>query len=75
MRMATHFDAVGNANGWMTREASLGFALVLTTFMLLVFSVVLYLAQLRSSQRQFAWALLTFFILIVTVIYRSMRRS
>ena len=54
----------------MTREASLGFALVLTTFMLLVFSVVLYLAQLRSSQVQFAWALLTFFILIVTVIYR-----
>ena len=70
VRMATHFDAAGNANGWMTREASLGFALVLTTFMLLVFSVVLYLAQLRSSQGQFAWALLTFFILIVTVIYR-----
>ena len=68
--MATHFDAAGHANGWMTREASLGFALVLTTIMLGVFSVILYLAQLRSAPGQFAWALLAFFGLIVAVIFR-----
>ncbi len=70
VRMATHFDAAGNANGWMTREASLGFALMLTTVMLLVFSVVLYLAQCGRAPGQFAWALLAFFLLIVAVIYR-----
>jgi hypothetical protein len=69
-RMATHFDAAGSPNGWMTREASLIFALVLTTILLIVFSVILYLAQLRSTQGQFPWALLAFFGLIVAVIYR-----
>jgi len=69
-RMATHFNAAGQANGWMSREASLSFTLVLTAIMLLVFSVVLYLAEVRSAQGQFAWALLAFFMLMVAVIYR-----
>ena len=70
VRMATHFNAAGQANGWMTREGSLEFALGLTTFLLVLFSLILYVAQRRSVQGQWAWALMGFFYLIVAVIYR-----
>ena len=33
-RMATHFGAAGQPNGWMTRETSLIFAMVVTTLVL-----------------------------------------
>ncbi|HEX3320180.1 MAG TPA: DUF1648 domain-containing protein [Terriglobales bacterium] len=70
-RMATHFNAAGQANGWMTREASFAFALGLTTFLLVLFSILLYLAQRRSVQDgQSALALMGFFYLILAVIYR-----
>lgn len=70
IRMATHFNAAGQANGWMTREAALGFALTLTAFLLGLFSVILYFAQRKSMQGQSAWALMVFFYLIVVVTYR-----
>ena len=41
LRMATHFGASGQPNGWMTREVSLEFALGITAFLLLVFTAVL----------------------------------
>ena len=37
-RMATHFGAAGQPNGWMTRETSLIFALVVTTLVLVALS-------------------------------------
>jgi hypothetical protein len=69
-RMATHFNAAGQANGWMPREASLGFALSLTAFLLALFSAILYLAQRETLQGNSAWALMAFFYLIVAVVYR-----
>ena len=39
-RMATHFDANGQPNGWMSREAALYFALGLTAFMLVIFTAI-----------------------------------
>ena len=51
VNMATHFDAAGRANGWMSHEASLAFTLGFMTFVLVVFSLALYFARRRSAQR------------------------
>jgi hypothetical protein len=62
-RMASHFDASGHANGWMSRETSLTFSLAFMAFMLTVFSVVLWAAQRKTSVGTFSWTLLAFFYL------------
>lgn len=69
VRMATHFDASGRANGWMSREASLGFALGLTAFMLVIFTIVTYVVHRKYATDASSWAMLGFFYLIVGVIY------
>jgi hypothetical protein len=68
-RMATHFDASGHANGWMSREASLTFSLGFMAFMLAVFSIVLWAAHRKSFVGTFSWALLAFFYLQIGLIY------
>jgi hypothetical protein len=60
-RMATHFDAAGRANGWMSRETSLAFTLGFMAFMLAVFSVVLYFVRRKYPPSAMSWALLIFF--------------
>jgi hypothetical protein len=65
-RMATHFNAAGQANGWMTREAALIFPLAMLTFFLLIATVVL--SRVRKPDAS-AWALWGFFAVIVGVIY------
>ena len=61
LRMATHFDAAGHANGWMTREVSLYYALGFLAFLLAVFTFVLVLVTTKYSLSTIAWALLAFF--------------
>ena len=39
-RLATHFNAAGQPNGWMTREEALQFGLGITVLFLLIFSVI-----------------------------------
>jgi hypothetical protein len=68
-RMASHFDAAGHTNGWMSREASLIFGLGFMAFMLTVFSVVLLAAHRKSSVGTFSWWLLAFFYLQIGLIY------
>jgi hypothetical protein len=60
-RMATHFDAAGRANGWMSRETSLAFTLGFMAFMLAVFSIVLYFVRRKYPPSAMSWALLIFF--------------
>ncbi|MBZ5597064.1 MAG: DUF1648 domain-containing protein [Acidobacteriia bacterium] len=69
MRLATHFDASGRANGWMSREASLGFALGLTAFVLVIFTIVVYVIHRKYTTDASSWAMLGFFYLIIGVIY------
>jgi hypothetical protein len=69
IRMATHFDAAGHANGWMSRETSLTFSLGFMAFMLAIFSIVLFAAHRKSSVGTFSWALLVFFYLQIGLIY------
>ncbi len=68
-RMATHFDAVGHANGWMSREANLEFSLGFMAFMMAIFSVVLWASHRKTSAGLFSWALLAFFYLEAALIY------
>jgi len=65
LRMATHFDINGRANGWMTRDVSLWFALGITTFLLIVFTGILLVIHSQKMSDAASWALLFFFYFIV----------
>jgi len=66
-QLATHFDAAGHANGWMTPEQSLRFGLVITAVMLAVFTIVL--TQVRRSEA-FSWGMLGFsYVLVGVLVY------
>ncbi len=66
-RLATHFNAAGQPNGWMPRETSLWFILGLLTVVLAVFTLVVYVAQ-RSGPKAIAWAMLGFSYFVVLFI-------
>ena len=61
-RMASHFGAAGQPNGWMSREALAIFFLVLLTFLLATFTWVL--TRVRNPDT-LAWALLAMFYVVV----------
>ena len=65
-RMATHFNAAGQPNGWMTREAALIFPLAMLTFSLLIATVIL--SRLKTPNAA-AWAVWGFFAVILGVIH------
>lgn len=58
-RMATHFNAAGQANGWMSREVALEFGLGVMAFLLIVFTPILWLIARHKADR-FAWTFLAF---------------
>ncbi len=60
-RMATHFNAQGHANGWMTREVSLYWSAGFLAFFAGVFFIVLLVVAARYPLTRFSWALLGFF--------------
>jgi hypothetical protein len=68
-RMATHFNAANQPNGWMTRETSLTFSLVTLAFLLTVFSLVLYVIHQKYGDRKFSWSLLAFFYFVTGFAY------
>jgi hypothetical protein len=61
LRMASHFDAAGRANGWMPRDVALYFDLGLMAFLAILFSIVLYLMHRRDEASKLSWVLLAFF--------------
>jgi len=63
-RIATHFNAADEPNGWMPREASLKFSLRLMAIMLIVTSLVLVATTWREVT-SFSWALFGFFALFI----------
>lgn len=64
-RLATHFDAHWNPNGWMTREVSLWFSLGLTVFLLATFTTVTLVAHWKKAPEPFSWVLLAFFYVVL----------
>ena len=70
-RMATHFNASGQPNGWMSREAALEFGLGMTLLFLVVFTVISYVLQKQKASDVGSWALLGLFGVVVGVIYQA----
>jgi hypothetical protein len=60
VRMASHFNAAGEANGWMSRRVSLYFAVGFVLFLAGVSSAVLLVIERKYPLRATAWALLGF---------------
>src|SRR6266540_6347138 len=58
-RMATHFNAAGQPNGWMSREVAVEFGVGIMAFLLLIFTPILW-AIARRGVDIFAWAFLGF---------------
>jgi hypothetical protein len=64
-RMASHFGASGQPNGWMSRETLAIFFLVLLTFLLTTFTWALTRARKPDA---LAWSLLAMFYVVVGVL-------
>jgi Protein of unknown function (DUF1648) len=64
-RMASHFGAAGQPNGWMTRETSVIFSLVLVAFLLVTFTFAL--TRIRKPDA-LAWSLLAMFYVVIGVL-------
>lgn len=61
LRVATHFNAQGRANGWMSREVSVYFSAGFLAFLAAVFFVVLLVIEKKYPESKLPWALLGFF--------------
>src|SRR6185437_12855216 len=68
VRMATHFDINGHANGWAPRETSMWFILGVTALVVLVGTVLL--ARIRKPDAS-AWGVLAMFYIVLAVLYRA----
>jgi hypothetical protein len=65
-RMATHFAANGQPNGWMPRVVSLYFGLGLTAFLLVIFTgILVVIVRQKHAPDASSLALLGFFYLIL----------
>ena len=65
-RMATHFGASGQPNGWMMRDTSLIFAMVVTIFVLVAFTWAL--TRVRRPD-VLAWSLLAMLYVVMGVLF------
>ncbi len=66
VHVATHFNASGQANGWMSREQALQFGVGFVAILLVIFTaLLLYMA--RSRVDVFSWAMFGFCALILSV--------
>src|SRR5215468_10735678 len=63
-RMATHFNATGEPNGWMSREVALEFGLGILFLLLLMLTPILWMVARRQVDR-FAWAFLAFSAVVI----------
>lgn len=63
VRMATHFNAAGQPNGWMSREVAVEFGAGVMAFLLLVFTPILWVISRRKVDK-FAWAFLGFCLVV-----------
>lgn len=67
VRMATHFNALGQPNGWMSREVAVEFGIGIMAFLLVIFTPILW-AISRRQVDMFAWAFLAFCGVITGVV-------
>src|ERR1700691_2103802 len=63
-QVATHFDATGRANGWMSPSQAVGFAVGFMAFLLIIFTPLMLYSS-RSRVDAFSWAMLGFCYLVI----------
>ena len=69
-RMATHFGANGQPNGWMLRETSLYFGLGLTAFVLIIFTgIAIAILKQKATPEASSFALLGFFYFMLGFVF------
>jgi len=69
-RMATHFGANGQPNGWMLRETSLYFGLGLTAFVLIIFTgIAIAIRKQKATPEASSFALLGFFYFMLGFVF------
>jgi uncharacterized protein DUF1648 len=66
-RMASHFNAAGQPNGWMSREVSAEFGICVIALLLVVFTIILWV-MLRSQIEKVAWMFLGFSAVILSLV-------
>ena len=66
MRMAVHFDANWQPNGWTSRQGALYLGLGIMAFIVLLFTVAAY--AVRANKPSSGWPLMVFFYLILVVL-------
>jgi Domain of unknown function (DUF1648) len=68
-RMATHFDASWQPNGWMSKLGALESALGITALMLAVFTTILLVMYWQKVTDAFAWMMLVFSYVVMGFTY------
>ena len=66
MRMAVHFDANWQPNGWTSREGALYLGLGIMAFIVLLFTVAAYVV--RANKPSSGWPLMVFFYSILVLL-------
>ncbi len=66
VHVATHFNAAGQANGWMSRDQAIKFGVGFIAFLLAIFTPLL-LYMTRSRVDAFSWAMLAFCALVLGI--------
>jgi hypothetical protein len=66
-RVATHFNAANQANGWMSRAEAIQFAVGFTACLLVLFTIIL-LYMSRRKVDTFSWAMLGFCTLVLGIL-------
>ncbi|MGA9507904.1 MAG: DUF1648 domain-containing protein [Candidatus Sulfotelmatobacter sp.] len=69
-RVAVHFDANWQPNGWTSREGVRMLALGTTTFLLITFTIAGYTAARKPASRSSKWAMLVVFYVVLVLTYR-----
>ncbi|HSZ60778.1 MAG TPA: DUF1648 domain-containing protein [Terriglobales bacterium] len=72
VRVATHFNAAGQANGWMSRGGAVDFGVGFMAFLLVIFTAVLFY-NARHRVDGFSWAALSFCALVLGVMVKVNR--
>jgi hypothetical protein len=66
--LAVHFNAANQPNGWMSKADAFRFDILLLTFLLAIFTVIVYLSHRNSAVTASSWVVLLFFYGIIGVI-------
>jgi hypothetical protein len=65
LRMATHFNAANQPNGWMRRDQALWSSFEILAVVLTVFTLILIFSNRKQEITGFAWVVLSFFYIVI----------